>query len=211
MKFQEPEKEQAFASVLCNIKSVFDYEENAKWFFSFGTLLYFIRDMNMGKEYWGDIDVSVLDAKTEAGEFERRMKEFGFRLKHKAVDSEDGRPYQMAFNDEFRPGLPDVDVFFWRKGVKNYYHAYDYHMDRPKSGVLSRYVFKGTPVAALKGEPYKYVWLDIAPDMNFPHLYGTLLDIWYPGWFIPDRNFGQSNCVQKVEVKNCKGLKEKLI
>jgi len=104
-----------------------------------------------------------------------------------------------------------VDIFFWIKSGNNYWHTYDRKLEFPKNGIPSEYYFKATPALAFKGEPYRYVWEEIAVPINVPRLYGTLLDIWYPGWFIPDRNFGQSRAVKEVKVKSCKNLKEKLI
>lgn len=202
-----------FAGILGSLKVVLDSDpdEDGRWFFSFGTMLYFFRDKNMGIPLWGDIDVSVLDVKIDADQFAQNMREFGFKLKTKIVDSRNGSPFQMVFGHEYHKGYPDIDIFFWRKGKQCYYHSYDYYMEKPKGGVPSKYVFKGTPTWALKGKPVKYIWLEIAAEMNFPPLYGTLLDIWYPEWFIPDKNFGQSKAVKEVKVKNCQDLEGKLL
>ena len=165
----------------------------------------------MGIPLWGDLDISIVDADMDTEKFKEDMSQFGFPLKRKIVDSRNGKPFQMVFGHHEIKDAPEIDVFFWRKIGQHYVHAYDYYMERPKGGIPSKYVFKGTPVSAMKGNPVKYTWEEIAPEVNFPMLYGTLLDIWYPGWIIPDRNFGQSRAAKEWKLKNCSNLEEKLV
>ena len=112
-----------------------------------------------------------------------------------------------------------IDIFFWVKHNGYWWHTYDYYNENKKRP--STYVFKGTPEKAFKGDPYSYPWIEIAPPLNFPALYGTLLDNWYPGkkdekgnlikppWFVPDTSYGQSQG-KIVKLKDCHDLNRKL-
>ena len=51
--------EDHLARALNIVQTIFNHS-GAKWFLSFGTLLHFIRDRNMGVKFDQDIDVSVL-------------------------------------------------------------------------------------------------------------------------------------------------------
>jgi len=192
----------------------YNYMDNPlRWFYSFGTLLYLIRDKNWGKDFNTDFDVSILDGEEiDADYFISNMESFGFGLKKKIINNHNKKPLQLVFesNHVDLKGV-GVDIFFWIKGGNYYWHTFDRKLEFPKNGIPTEYFFKATPALAFKGEPYKHVWEEIAVPVNIPRQYGTLLDIWYPGWLIPDKNFGYSKCVKEVKLDNCNKLKEKLI
>jgi len=204
---QTMQKDEHLARTLMIIKSVFD-KMGEKWFMSFGALLYFIRDRNMGVKFEQDLDITVL-GNISMKRLVQAMDEWGFRPKSKIVDDHTKRPFQIVFASETMPCF--IDVFLWKKSGDYWWHTYDYYGEHPKNGIPSKYIFKGTPEWAMKGEVYKYNWEEITGDMNFPCLYGSLLDIWYPGWFVVDKNFGQSHAAKTVKVKTCKKLEEYLV
>lgn len=177
-------------------------ETPMRWFISFGTLLYFIRDKALGKPFRQDIDVSL----------------FGDAPITKIVDyftQYRMRPVTYMINDVTKQplhvvlkGSYSIDLFVWVKANGYYWHTYD--EDMSKSKVPKQYIWKGTPCALMDGPIWKYHWDERVGALNFPHLYGSLLDYWYSGWYIPDSRFGQSKSEKIVKLKTCKNLKEKL-
>lgn len=196
------------ARIINSIDPVFSFrygENQFKWFYSFGTLLYYIRDKNMGKKFNGDFDISIIGGEEiDASDFIPNMDQFGFKLKRKILNDVTGKPLNLVFEHNDIKGI-GIDVYFWVKGGNYYWHSFAEGFAKHE-----KYVFKATPALAFKGKLYKYVWEEIALPINIPNLYGTLLDIWYPGWFIPDRDFGYSRAEKTVETKSCKNLEEKL-
>ena len=191
--------------VLMIIQTIFNHLE-VKWFLSFGTLLYFIRDKNMGVPFEQDFDVSVLGPCDEK-RIINFMGQWSFEVCNRILNDRTKEPLQLVFKSKSIPFC--IDIFFWKKHNDYWWHAYDYYGEHPKSGIPKKYVFKGTPKRFFKGEVWKYNWTDLTGNLNFPNLYGTLLDYWYPGWFVPDKNFGQSKGTT-VKVKTCKDLDKEL-
>ena len=203
---QKMYKEDHLARALNIIHTIFN-RLSSRWFVSFGSLLYFIRERNMGVPFEQDIDISIIGSCDHKKVIEF-MKMWSYEVKGKILDDQTKKPLQLVFKSKTVPFM--IDVFFWKKHNDYWWHTYDYYGEHPKNGIPSKYVFKGTPRWAMKGEPYKYNWEEITGNMNFPHLYGSLLDIWYPGWFVPDKNFGQSRSEKKITVKNCRNLEKEL-
>lgn len=202
----EPDRSEDEARIVDIIGTVLGRPElNAKWFISFGTMLYFFRDKNMGKPFDGDFDVSIL-GKPDWQLIVQMFEEWGYHVKTKLVHDKSGYPFQIVFKHDIF--LNDIDLYFWVNANKYWWHTYDYYKEGKK--VPKKYIFKGTPEYAFKGEPYLYTWDEIAHDLQFPNLYGTLLDCWYPGWFVPDKNFGQSHAEKVVKLKTCSGLEAHL-
>lgn len=176
-----------------------------KWFIAFGALLYFIRDKNLGKKFNTDMDVAIL-GQIPVDDVMKAFSQYKFKLVNKVVDDRTGLPFQMTFEYTNEGKKFALDLFFWVKAHGYWWHTYDYHMEEKK--IPREYVFKGTDKRAFEGDIIKMKWAEIAPPVNFPKLYGTLLDIWYPDWLIPRK--GQSQWDKMVRVKNCKNLKENL-
>jgi hypothetical protein len=201
------DKDSEIRTVAC----IYDLMESAfngverKWFISFGTLLHFIRDMNMGKELCGDFDISVMG---EGFNFERcidNAKHFSFHEKHRISDDKGVPLFSSLRNNNYKT---TIDVFRWVQVGDMMYHTYDERLENPPGGIPSTYLFKGTPAHLFDGDLYRYVWDGRCQKLNFPKQYGALLDAWYPGWIIPDRNFGTSKCVQEIHCKKYSDLKE---
>lgn len=177
------------------------------WFVAFGTLLYFIRDKNMGKKFKTDFDIAVfLTPGSNWNAFMLGMEERGFHKKRVIINDVTNQPLQAVFSRE-EVGF-DFDLFFMIESGNYIWHTFDTKMENPRKGIPSEYVFKGVEKAAFHGGTIKYLWNDLSPGLNFPIKYGTLLDKWYPGWFIPDARFGQSKCDRIVKMSSCKDIKE---
>ena len=178
-------------------------DEYQKWFMSFGTLLYLVRDF--GQEYATDIDVSVMD-NYDADRVNYGLLQNGFVESQKIINSITREPLFISY--ETRSGN-HVDIFFWKKFNDMYWHTYDYNMERPEFGIPKQYVFKGTPAHMFAGDPVKFKWFDLISDIKIPLKYGTLLDYWYPGWVKPDPDFGQSRGVIR-KIDNCSNMEKEL-
>jgi len=178
-----------------------------KWFLSYGTLLYYIRDFRMEKPYEWDYDVCLFNADAEAVMLS--MESSGFHLHKKIVNDVTGEPFQLVYKHNRMEKYADLFFMFDVGGYT--WHTYDFDMEMPEDGIPKNYRFKGVPSEYFEGEVFKYMWFDNIPKLPFPCKYGTLLDTWYPGWFIPDSNFGQSRCQRIVETKSCVKLTERLL
>lgn len=174
-----------------------------RWFVSFGSLLWYIRDRNQNKKLEGDLDISLFST-VDAKHFTQMAEEFRFKPLGMVVNDVTNRPLQMSFKhvDTKRT----LDLYFWYKGRKYYWHTYDYYGEKKK--IPGKYVFKGTPISMMEGDLYQYLIYDRIAPFNFPQKYGTLLDTWYPGWYVPDAKFGQSIAVKQVTLKSCRELEK---
>ncbi len=171
-----------------------------KWFVSFGSLLYLIRDKKHGIEFNQDIDVSVVGPHN----FEKidvSLRENGFE---RVSIIENDQNNEVLFADYKSPNGLSLDLFFWIETPGYLWHTYDYMREGKRNP--SFYHFKAVPKYMMEGEPYKYIWFDEISPLKIPKYYGTLLDYWYPHWFIPDSDFGTSKTLYKVEVKTCNNL-----
>lgn len=176
------------------------------WFVSFGSLLWFIRDKNMGKKFNTDLDISVL-GQIPCKEVEQVFEQYNFCLVKKLVDDKTGLPLQMVFEYTVSQDQKfSLDLYFWVKTKRYWWHAYDYYLEEKK--IPSKYVFKATDRRLMECKVEKMIWEEIAPPLKFPSLYGSLLDAWYPDWLTPRKEMSKAAHVAKV--KTCKNLKETL-
>ncbi|HUS90074.1 MAG TPA: hypothetical protein VMW91_12060 [Desulfosporosinus sp.] len=173
-----------------------------RWFISFGALLYFLRDKKMGKKLRQDVDISVFEDAPVKNIIDS-FTQYQFKVRTYMVDDVTNKPLHVVLK-----GYLDVDIFIWIKANGYYWHTYDHDMSGEK--VPKQYVWKGTPCELMDGEVWKYHWDERVSPLNFPRLYGSLMDYWYPGWYVPDARFGQSRCEKIVKLKTCKNLKEHL-
>jgi hypothetical protein len=183
-----------------------DGSKYIKWFLSFGSLLYAIRDKKNNIPFTQDIDISIVGT-SDYERIKTSLQGNGFQInnyiKNDLTD-------EVLFADfKSKHGL-NIDLFFWIEHNGFMWHTYDYMAEHPSDGIPGQYHFKGTPAWMMKGEPFKYRWFDNISPLKVPHLYGTLLDYWYPHWFIPDSEFGQSRAQITVEPKTCKNLETTL-
>jgi hypothetical protein len=171
-----------------------------KWFLSFGTLLYAIRDKRLGETFSEDIDISIVGPHN-FDQVNSAMVNGGFIKKKSIINDETG---QTLYAEYISPNVIHVDLFFWINENNHWWHTYDYLNE--KTDIPSHYHFKAVPEWMFHGEPYKYEWVFEDTFVNIPRLYGTLLDLWYPNWFIPDKEFGVSKASITCEPLTCKNL-----
>lgn len=177
-----------------------------KWFLSFGSLLYAIRDKDSGGEFTQDIDISILGS-ANFEKIKTRFEENGFQMVTHIRNDITGTVYFADFKS--KNGL-SVDLFFWVEYNGHLWHTYDYMAERPKDGVPKKYHFKSLPKWMFSGDTYKYFWFQEISPLKIPNKYGTLLDYWYPHWYIPNNEFGVSVCEKIVEPKTCRNLEMEL-
>jgi hypothetical protein len=189
-----------------HIETIFNHpysnERPYRWFVCFGALLYFLRDKKMGKKFDQDVDISVFEdmpMKNIINAFEQ----YSYKLKVCMINDVTKKPLHVVLK-----GYKSIDVFVWVKANGYYWHTYNEDMSADK--IPKQYLWKGVPCELMEGEYWRYYWDERVSPLNFPHLYGSLLDYFYPGWFVPDANFGQSRAEKVVRLKTCKNLKEKL-
>lgn len=172
-----------------------------KWFVSFGSLLYMIRDKKLGIEFNQDIDISIIGAH-EFTKIKNSLMEDGFEFKRSIIHDCTG---ETLFADFVSPNGLSLDIFVWIKDPDKelLWHTYDEMNEKPENGIPESYYFKSTPMEYFYGKPWTLPWFEEISPFNIPFLYGTLLDCWYPNWFIPDADFGQSRCQSEMHLKTC--------
>ena len=171
-----------------------------KWFVSFGSLLYMIRDKNHGVEFVQDIDISIVGSHNYE-QIDRTLQDNGFQRVSRIKNDQDG---SVLFADYKSPNGLSLDLFFWIESPGYLWHTYDYM--REGKEIPSFYHFKAVPKYMMEGKPYSYSWFDEISPLMVPKYYGTLLDYWYPNWFIPDADFGLSKAMYEVEIESCKDV-----
>jgi hypothetical protein len=173
-----------------------------KWFVSFGSLLYIIRDKKLGKEFTQDIDISIIGPHDYSA-IKNGLEEDGFKLvSHIRNDITD----EVLFADFRSPNGLSIDLFFWIEEGDRLWHTYNFMNEKIPEGIPEQYHFKSVPKWMMEGEPYKYEWFDGISPMRIPAKYGTLLDYWYPHWYVPNLEFGVSQAAIIHEPKTCQHL-----
>jgi len=213
--------DERMAHTVAALSDVFGLVIGPKWFVSFGSLLWFVRDRLLGRPLEQDIDVSL-----EFGTFPRdhlisRMLDYNYKLSGEVLDNHLKYPLQMTFSPSREMYPVDIDVYFWVIGKKFAWHTYD--VNHTKKIILNEYVFKGVPADYITAPTVSYVWEEIAPEVKFPSMYGSLLDYWYPpkkgtdgkflpntGWMVQDKQYGQSQAAAVKTLKTCKNMAEVL-
>lgn len=212
--------DESLPRALLAVKNVMDqpYRLDGKpptWFISFGALRYFCTDRLLGKPFDQDIDISVLSGEVDHELLEQSFVEYGYRRSKQVLDPKNGRPYQMVFETDASLGGPggvkrDIDVWFWVQAGPFYWHTYDHY--NTGAEVLPKYTYKGVPRKLFDAGVWQAIWEDTAAALNFPEMFGSLLDLWYPpqrdpngspvpntGWIYQQRNYGQSRTPHKIE------------
>lgn len=214
---------EALAQTLLSVRSVMEdqsYRQDGNkhtWFVSFGALRWFVTDRLLGKPFNQDLDISVFWGEIQADQLQAAFEQYGFTLKRSVVDNWRHWPLQMVFgSDGSTPQASniEIDVYFWVKANGYYWHAYDLHNTNQR--VLPSYMFKGIRAAAFDRGTWECTWEETAGTMRFPVSIGECLDTWYPprrdpvggyvtdsGWFISDRNYGQSRAEKIVTLADC--------
>lgn len=193
------------------------------WFYCFGTLLEFIRDRTITLKQ--DIDIGCIYGEADSNKIITTFENMGYKEEGILLEDVHKNPINVKFfgGKEY----PTIDVYFWIPIGEKIYHAYDYYKEMRK--IPSRYYLKGVDkslmmprketITAELATPNrsnvlteKGAWrYDIFGDnsgytVNCPFSYGALLDLWYPGWYIHDKNFGYSRAKYIKEIKSFKEL-----
>ena len=208
----------------------FQTDENGrfiKWFYCFGTLLEYVRSGGKTFSLEQDIDVGLMEGECNINMIIRSFEGLGFRLNGMVKNDVTKEPLNIHFKAPKEMGkVPDLDLFFWVLKHNRLYHTYDYYKEGKE--YPSKYYFKGVDhwlinpsKDIITGTQEKCkdrimsdrgVWMyDIFGDHSgyrffLPYAYGTLLDIWYAPWLIPDRNYGQSKAQYIKEIRSCADL-----
>jgi hypothetical protein len=200
-------------------------QNDVRYFISFGTLLWYIRDMPMKIPLEQDIDISLVYGDLPREQVIQRFDDNGYGLSNELLDNYSRRPLHMSFSPKKSKTADlypvDVDIFFWVLGHDYAWHTYD--MFNRGQAILDEYTFKGIPRELFDAPTIKYPFVEIAPDLCFPSKYGSLLDEWYPpqtdaqgnliantGWNKRVKNYGQSKASAMKTIRSCKGMMEVL-
>jgi len=197
--------------------------QRIQWFYAFGTLLNYVRKRTLAVDQ--DIDIGVIYGETEAHKIIKGITNAGFQQGNKIVNDITKEPLNVHFT---HPETPSIDLFFFVEKNNILYHTYD--LKKEMREIPAEYHFKGvekqlimpskeTIEKSRKGHPEgdqiltnKGVWkYDIYGNhsgnvFHCPFAYGTLLDIWYPGWIVEEKHYGQSRTDNVKTVKSCKDL-----
>jgi len=188
------------------------------WFISFGTLLWFVRDRLLERPFEEDIDISMIYGAVKREDLIAKFGEYGYQLESEVLDNYHRKPLQMVFKP-VAPGLwpTNLDIYFWVIGHEFAWHTYD--MFNRGVSIMDEYTFKGTPRALIEAPTLPMVWEEIAPTIQFPSKYGSLLDVWYPPnkdhlgnyiinscWMIQNKQYGQSKFDTMKTIKSCKDM-----
>jgi len=181
-------------------------DQRQKWFISFGSLLYVLRDKKLGVEFNQDVDISIIGKHDYKG-MKRSLESEHWQLVKEIRNDITG---EILMADFCSPNGLSVDLFFWIEHNGHYWHTYDYQNEKNESGIPTQYHFKSLPKWMFSGEPFKYRWFEEISPLKIPNKYGTLLDYWYPNWYVPDNEFGVSKCQKTVEPRTCEFLEKVL-
>jgi hypothetical protein len=205
---------------------------NVPWWFCFGTMLEYIADKTFKLNF--DIDIGIFYPAQE-DKIIKAMSDQGYAFKSKVVHDADKKALNIHFRpyDASLDGAPEIDVFCWY-GVASGLLGHTYDTNGEGHAVLSKYLFKCVPDYVLrpgagditrvrrmnKNDPdfdytldkhgvFHYdIWEKNGPwKFRVPLFYGTLLDIWYPGWAFRDVRRGQSKSSDMFEGTSCNKLR----
>lgn len=189
-------------SLECVLDILVGSDVRQKWFISFGSLLYVLRDKKLGIEFNQDIDISIIGRHNYEYMRSRLLEDHWDLVKEIRNDVTN----EILCADFRSPNGLSVDLFFWIEVNGYLWHTYDYMNEKPSNGIPTQYHFKPVPKWMMNGDPYPYRWFEEISPLKVPNKYGTLLDYWYPHWFIPDNEFGVSKCLKIVEPRTCENL-----
>jgi hypothetical protein len=196
--------------------------KDSDWFLSFGTLLWFIRDLPRGLPLAGDFDISMGFGRISIENLRHAFEDFGYVLRKAIIPDNSPFPLQVTFRATslLYPNI-DIDIWFWVPYRDYYWHCGDFdNVAALGTHTLPGYTLKGIPSKWIDGKsnifetlPNEAILSDIAPPMNLPKYYGTLLDYWYPAmkpggcWFNKVHNYGQSKCEKQLSIKSFSEIK----
>ena len=216
------DKESQKKYVSDRIRFIMDLMETP-WFYCFGKLQAFITSRGQDFDMNYDIDIGVIQDKCDVERVQQVIGSEGYALKSVLINDVTGSPLNMHFipTEVDMKDTPSIDVYVWVRKGKRLYHTYDTKKEGHK--IPKEYVFKGVPSRFL--DPDKQIIEDTRrkdPSMRadgtweyglfgeysgysfrLPYAYGSLLDVWYPGWLFPNQKNMESNTVDIIKTKSC--------
>lgn len=181
-----------------------------RWFFGFGTLLTIIRDKSNFPKY-DDIDVCLSYDNWNERVIHNFCDAHGWIVKKKIINDVTGEALYMTIKagpdirDTYGP--LEVCFFLWYEHNGIYWHCFDEGQENKKSGVPSKYRFRGIPKEWMDDNVLKIPMLDTSMEGRIPQRYGCMLDEWYPDWK-ERRNTGTSFSRWTIEMKSCGQFKD---
>ena len=195
----------------------------APWFYCFGKMQQFIMSQGKNFDLNYDIDIGVIQEKTDMTRLQNMWESNEFKLKSSVINDVTGDPLNMHFVpiEHDLKGCPAIDILSWvRKGNK-LYHTYDVHRERQQ--IPKEYVFKGVPAKFIQPDiavvdeirkkdtslradgtwEYSAFGEHSANTFRLPFAYGSLMDIWYPGWLFPAQKNIESDTIDIIKVGSC--------
>ena len=175
----------------------------ARWHISFGTYLYFVRDKAQKAVPDDDFDVCFFYGDVDDATVKRNLESFQFKLVDVLRDDVHNKALHMTFEPtedlKSRVGDKVLDVYFWYKHGKQYYHCYQ--------KVHGKYEMKGIDCDKIDGM-WKLYWFEDMFPVYVPYGQGAVLDEWYPCWMVRDKNFGVSKCKYTLYLDSFKDFKD---
>jgi hypothetical protein len=219
------DKESQKKLLVDKIRFIMDFLE-CPWFYCFGKMQAIILSHGQEFDMNYDIDIGVIQDRTDMQKLIDMWTSTGYKLKACLINDITSDPLNMHFvpTEPDMEGTPTIDVFAWIRKGKKLYHTYDVKKEGER--IPSEYIFKGVPAKFL--EPDKED-IDIIRKKDetlredgtweyslfgqysgyvarLPYSYGSLLDVWYPGWLFPSRKNMESEAKDRIHCKSCKGL-----
>jgi hypothetical protein len=207
-----------------------DTSKKVRWFYTFGTFLEFMATRTFSLNY--DIDLGVFYEDASEKQLVNLFQTYGYKLTGATRNDTDGKPFNLHFEpiEESIRDTPTLDVFFFYAYGQRRIYTYD--IDHEGKEIPTQYLFKVVPRRWLepteadlaftfkgcspqqrrilneKTGIWRYDLFDPDGQYTFPvpFRYGTLLDLWYPGWYARQNYKGQSKTLEVIKVKSCKEL-----
>ena len=209
------------------VKFIMDMLETP-WFYCFGKVQEYILTRGMELDLAYDIDLGVIGGKVDIGVLKNAWESNGYKLKSEVINDVTGDPLNMHFvASEFdMKGTPSIDLYVWTKIGKRLYHTYD--VNKEGSKIPREYVFKGVPAKFLVPDREEVEFIHKRDEtmtehgtwdysmfgqysgysIRLPFAYGSLLDIWYPGWCFKRKGNFESTTPYIIKTRTCAKLCE---
>ena len=193
------------------------------WFYCFGKVQAFVISRGTAFDLNYDIDIGVIQDKVDMDRFQHVWHSEGYDMKSALINDVTGQPLNMHFvpSEHDMKDTPAIDVFVWVRKGKKLYHTY--YVKRERQRIPKEYIFKGVPARFLDPDKdlvemmrkkdqtlradgtwdYSIFGEYSGYTMRLPFAYGSLLDIWYPGWLFPAQKNFESETPDIITTKSC--------
>ena len=211
--------------IIERIRFIMDMAE-MPWFYCFGKLQSFVISRGTAFDMNYDIDIGIICDKSPMDKITSIWQSEGYEMKSALINDVTGEPLNIHFvpTESDMKGTPSIDMFVWVRKGKRLYHTYDVKRERQR--IPKEYIFKGVPAKFLDPDKdlvkmmqkkdqslrddgtWEYSIFGEYSGYLFrlPFAYGSLLDIWYPGWLFPANKNFESETPDIIKVKSCGSL-----